>query len=154
MLRGLDVPGVTGDGDVPTMIKVAGRSELDAELTVYLRDEAASAERERQAVALEEIERLQAAGVLDAVAVEHWRDVPVGDRYAEFADAVGDAALAPYFGPPADGVAGEVPAVCIAVREDGDLVGLYPRRANGTDQTVGDCVRALCAGDRVRNVRA
>jgi len=154
MLRGLDVPGGIGDGDVPTLIKVAGRTELDAEVTVYLRDAVASAERERQTAVVEEMDRLAAAGVLDHAAVESWRDVPAGDRYAEFVEAVGAAALDPYFEPTADGDALEVPAACIAIREDGDLTGLYPRQSDGTDQTVLDCVRALCAGDRVRNVRA
>lgn len=152
MLRGLDVPGVTGDGDVPTMIKVAGRTELDAEVTVYVRENAASPERERQAVVTEEIERLTDAGVLDEVAVTHWSDVNAGDQYAEFVDAVDADALDPYFEATADGSAIEVPTVCIAIREDDDLTGLYPRRENGTEQTVGDCVRALCSGDRVRNV--
>lgn len=155
MLRGLDVPGVTGTGDddVPTMIKVAGRTELDADVTVYLRDRVESAERERQEVVLEEMDRLQDAGVLDSVVVESWSEVPAGDRYREFVDAVGADALDPFFAPKAeDGGAVEVPAVCIAIREDGDLSGLYPIATERTDQTVGDCVRALCAGDRVRNV--
>ncbi len=153
MLRGLDVPGVAGgDGDEPTMIKVAGRTELDAEVTVYLREGASSAERERQRVVTEELDRLEAAGVLQDVAVESWSDVPARERHAEFVDAVGADALDPYFEPTTDGGAVEVPAVCIAIREAGDLTGLYPRRSDGTEQTVGDCVRALCSGDRVRNV--
>lgn len=152
MLRGLDVPGVTGDGDVPTMIKVAGRTELDAEVTVYVREHAASAEHERQQVVTEEMERLVDAGVLDEVAVTDWSEVDAGDRYAEFVDAVGADAIDAYFEAKAEGGAIEVPAVCIAIREDDELTGLYPRRQAGTEQTVGDCVRALCTGDRVRNV--
>lgn len=152
MLRGLDVPGVTGDGDVPTMIKVAGRTELDADVTVYTREAASSAERERQAVVTEEMERLVDAGVLEAVAVKDWSDVSAADRYAEFVDAVGADALDPYFEERADGGAIEVPAVCIALRQDDELVGLYPRSMDDSEQTVGDCVRALCTGDRVRNV--
>lgn len=154
MLRGLDVPGVTGgDDDVPTMIKVAGRTELDADVTVYLRDRVESVERERQEVVIEEMDRLQDAGVLDDVAVESWSEIPAGERYGEFADAVGSEALDPFFEPKAtDGGAVEVPAVCIAIREDDELTGLYPMETERTDQTVGDCVRALCAGDRVRNV--
>lgn len=153
MLRGLDVPGVTGsDGDAPTMIKVAGRTELDAEVTVYLRDRVESAERERQEVVAEEMARLEDAGVLEDVAVESWSDVAAGDRYAEFVDAVGTDAIDPYFDRKADGGAVEVPAVCIAIREDDELTGLYPMETDRTEQTVGDCVRALCTGDRVRNV--
>ena len=42
MLRGLDYREAGGD-DVPMMIKVAGRTELDAAVTVYRREAASSA---------------------------------------------------------------------------------------------------------------
>lgn len=152
MLRGLDVPGVNGDEDVPTIIKVAGRTELEADVTVYLRESVSSAERERQEVVREEIERLENAGVLESVSFASWNDVRAGDRFEEFVEAVGADAVEPFFEEKAGGNAVEVPAVCIAIRQDGELTGLYPRRKDGTEQTVGDCVRALCSGDRVENV--
>ena len=52
MLRGLDYREA-GD-DVPMMIKVAGRTELDAAVTVYRREAASSTERERQRIVAEE----------------------------------------------------------------------------------------------------
>ena len=150
MLRGLDTS--RGSDDVPIMIKVAGRTELAAGVTVYVRETAASAERERQAVVREEMDRLESAGVLEDVAVVAWSDVPAGERYAEFVEAVGADALEPSFEERADGTVVELPAVCVAIRENGELTGLYPQYGD-VEQTVGDCVRALCAGDRVANVR-
>lgn len=151
MLRGLDTSSANGD-DVPMMIKVAGRTELAADVTVYLRESVSGAERERQQVVRAEMERLENAGVLDGVTFASWSEVRAGDRFDEFVEAVGAEALEPFFEEKAGGKAIEVPAVCIALREDGDLTGLYPRRRDGAEQTVGDCVRALCAGDRVENV--
>ena len=89
---------------------------------------------------------------LESVTVADWSDVRVGDRYDEFVDAVGTGALEPFFEEKADGSAVEVPAVCIAIHDEEGLTGLYPRRNGGTEQTVGDCIRALAAGDRVENV--
>ena len=150
MLRGLD-HREAGD-DVPMMIKVAGRTELNAAVTVYRREAASSIERERQRIVAEEMGRLEEAGVLESVTVADWSDVRVSDRYDEFVGAVGAGALEPFFQEKADGSAVEVPAVCIAIRDDGELTGLYPRHDGGTEQTVGDCIRALAAGDRVENV--
>ena len=151
MLRGLDYREAGGD-DVPMMIKVAGRTELDAAVTVYRREAASSTERERQRIVAEEMGRLEDAGVLESVTVADWSDVRVGDRYDEFVEAVGTEALEPFFEEKADGSAVEVPAVCIAIHDEEGLTGLYPRRNGGTEQTVGDCIRALAAGDRVENV--
>ena len=151
MLRGLDTSGGNGD-DVSMIIKVAGRTDPEADVTVYLRESVSSAERERQAVVRTEMERLENAGVLDGVTFASWNDVRAGERFDEFVDAVGAGALEPFFDEKADGSAIEVPAVCIAVRADDELTGLYPRRKDGAEQTVGDCVRALCTGDRVENV--
>ena len=151
MLRGLDYREAGGD-DVPMMIKVAGRTELDAAVTVYRREAVSSTERERQRIVAEEMGRLEEAGVLESVTVADWSDVRVGDRYDEFVDAVGAERLEPFSEEKADGSAVEVPAVCVAIRDDGELTGLYPRHDGGTEQTVGDCIRALAAGDRVENI--
>jgi hypothetical protein len=45
-----------------------------------------------------------------------------------------------------------VPAVRVGIREDEDLTGLHPGERDRTERTVGDCDRALCAGDRIRNL--
>ena len=71
MLRGLDYREA-GDDDVPMMIKVAGRTELDAAVTVYRREAASSTEQERQRVVAEGTGRLEDAGVLGSVTVADW----------------------------------------------------------------------------------
>lgn len=150
MLRGLDVP-TGGTAEEPTIVKVAGRAKLEASLTVYVDDTATGADADRQLDILQAIDRLESAGVLSETAIVSWEDSDVGSVYDEFSDATGGS-LAPHFETVADGDAVDVPKVCIAIRREGDLTGLYPRRKDGTDQSVEDCIRALCNDDRVENL--
>lgn len=152
MLRGLDVRGKASDDQ--SIIKVADREDFDGEVTVYVNESVSGDARTRQRRVIDEFDRLQAAGVLDDVTVVSWQDADVVSYYEEFADAVGEAKLAPFFERQEDGNAFELPDVCFAVREDGELTGLYPRTRNGTENTVQDGLRALCSGDRVENVDA
>lgn len=149
MLRGLDVP-TGGTAEEPTIVKVAGRTRLEAGLTVYVDDGATGAEADRQAEILQAIDRLESAGVLTATDIVAWADCDAGAVYDEFGAATGHR-LAPHY-QERDDDSIDVPSVCIAIRRDGDLTGLYPRRKNGTDQTVEDCIRALCNDDRVENL--
>ena len=151
MLRGLDVRGAAADGG-RTIIRVAGRQPIDAEVTVYVDANASGAAAERQETVVEELERLEAAGVVDAPSVVTWQDADVGARFEEFRDAVGDAPLEPFFEELADGEALDVPHVCVTLREEGSLAGLYPRTKGGDDRTVEDCLRALRTGDGAENV--
>ena len=156
MLRGLDYREAGGD-DVPMIIKVAGRTELDAAVTVYRREAVSSTERERQRIVVEEMGRLEEAGVLESVTVADWSDVRVGDRYDEFVDAVGTEALEPFFEErPATGTDDRVvdlPAICIVHRDGGTPSALYPHWSDGTHHSIEDCTRALCAGDDIENLR-
>ena len=160
MLRGLDARGADED---PIVVKVADRPTLEGTTTVYLRTGVSSVVRDRQARVRETFDQLRNAGVLGDVDVVEWPErarTPADTdveaeavaRYDDFVDAVGAGALEPFFEERADGSALEVPAVCIAIRDDGGLTGLYPRHDGDTEQTVGDCIRALAAGDRVENV--
>lgn len=151
MLRGLDSRGTAAAED-STIIKVADRAPLDAEMTVYVDGNASDDAAERQANVAAEFERLEAAGVLQTVSIVAWQDVDAGVCYEEFREAVGVADLAPFFEELADGNAIDVPHVCVAIRDDDELTGLYPRLNRGTEQTVEDCFRALASGDRVENV--
>ena len=151
MLRGLDVRGGAAD-DEQTIIKVADREPIDAEVTAFVDANATGAAAERQAEVTAELERLEAAGVLDAASVVAWQDADVGARFEEFRDAVGDASLEPFFEELADGNALDVPHVCVALRQGDSLTGLYPRREDGDDRTVDDCLRALRTGDGAENV--
>lgn len=152
MLRGLDVRGKATDEQ--SIIKVADREDFDGDVTVYVNESVTGDARTRQRSVIDEFDRLQAAGVLDDVTVVAWQDADVVAYYEEFVDAVGEPALEPFFDRQGDGDAFELPDVCFAVREDGDLTGLYPRTRNGSEQTVEDGLRALCSGERVENVDA
>lgn len=149
MLRGLDVP-TGGTAEEPTIVKVAGRTRLEAGLTVYVDDGATGGEADRQVEILQAIDRLESAGVLTDTEIVAWEDCDAGAVYDEFAAATEDS-LEPHY-EERDDDSIDVPSVCIVIRCDGELTGLYPRRKNGTEQTVGDCIRALCNGDRVENL--
>lgn len=149
MLRGLDVP-TGGTAEEPIIVKVAGRTRLEAGLTIYLDDEATGAEADRQVEILQAIDRLESAGVLTETEIVSWADCDAGAVYDEF-DAATAQSLAPRSRERGDDSI-DVPSVCIAIRRDGELTGLYPRRKHGTEQTVEDCIRALCNGDRVENL--
>lgn len=149
MLRGLDVP-TGGTAEEPTIVKVAGRTRLEAGLTVYVDEGATGAEADRQVEILQAIDRLESAGVLTEAEIVSWEDCDAGTVYDEFGAATADS-LEPHY-EERDDDSIDVPSVCIAIRRDGELTGLYPRRKNGTDQSVADCIRALCNGDRVENL--
>lgn len=150
MLRGLDSRGRADDAT--TIIKVADRDPIESAVTVYVDANASADAADRQEDVTEEIERLEAAGVLADAEVVAWQDADAGAIYREFVDAVGADALAPFFGELAGGNALDVPHVAMALRDDGDLTGLYPRQADGEATTVEDCLRALRTGDAVENV--
>ncbi|MFT4905011.1 MAG: hypothetical protein ACI8UR_001577 [Natronomonas sp.] len=151
MLRGLDSRGTSGT-DESTIIKVAERESFDGDITVYVNESVSGDARTRQRSVIDELDRLQAAGVLDDTSVIAWQDADVVSYFEEFTDVVGEGDLEPFFEEFADGNAFDLPDVCIAVREVGELTGLYPRTKNGDTQTVEDGLRALCGGDRVENV--
>lgn len=150
MLRGLDVP-TGGTAEEPTIVKVAGRARLEAALTVYVDNSATGDAADRQLDIIQTIDRLESAGVLTETAIVAWQDCDVKSVFEELETATGES-LAPHFVSMAEGDAVDVPEVSIAIRRDGELTGLYPRRKDGSDQSVEDCIRALCNGDRVENL--
>ncbi len=165
MLRGLDSDG--GDGD-PVVVKVADRNPLDGAVTAYLRTGVTSVVRERQSRVRETVERAAAAGVVDDADVVGWPErvrAPADTDlaadalalYDEFVAAIEAEPLVPFFeARPGAGGADRVvdlPAICVAYRVDGNLAGLYPRWRDGEHDSIEDCLRALCNGDELRNVR-
>lgn len=152
MLRGLDTRVGPDTDDEPSIIKVAGRANLEGDATIYVDDAASGSDKKRQEKILEEFDRLQAAGVLEATTVVTWQDADAMARYEEFADTAGETSLEPFFETLAEGNALDVPAVCVAIYDDETLTGLYPTTANGVEQHVEDCLRALSSGDCVENV--
>ena len=125
---------------------------VDVEVTVLVDANASGAAAERQEEVTAHIEQLEAAGVLEATSIVAWQDADVGARYDEFRGAVGDASLDLFFEELADVDALDVPHVCVTLREDDSLTGLYPRTKDGDDQTVEDCLRVLRTGDGAENV--
>lgn len=150
MFMGLDSTAATSDHE-PFIIKSAGREPVVAEVTVYVRESAPSAAADRVKALLDGFDRVAAAGVAD-VDIETWN--PEADRYEAFVDAVGWQSLEPFFDTRA-ATGGRVvvpPPICVSLRREGSVVGLYPRWNDGTHETVRDCLTALAAGDAVENV--
>lgn len=168
MIRGIGSDHERGRPEDAPIVKVADRTEIVGELTVYLREAPPEYVRERQQAVLDTIERLEAAAVLDGPTVVSWpkhvrvptdrTDTHAGDAYREFADAVGEAALEPFFDrKPVPGRGEDVlvlPTICIALRTDDGLAGLYPHWNDGTHHSIEDCRRALSVGDAIANVSA
>lgn len=96
MLRGFDV-NEGPKGDEPTIIKVAGRTSLDADGTVYVNANVSGDDVDRQERVAEEFRRLESAGVIREASVVTWQETDALARYEEFRDAAGEASLAPFF---------------------------------------------------------
>ncbi|WP_178918258.1 HTH domain-containing protein [Natronomonas gomsonensis] len=163
MLRGLDMGGKSG-GE-PTIIRVADREPLSAELTLYVHETVPDAASDRVSSALDGFELLEQAGVVTDRRVETVSRQPTGNEadgsapaavYDEFVEAVDWESLDPFFKtrPGSDGADRVTfPPLCVAIRDAGELTGLYPRWNDGTHESIEDCLNALAAGDRVENVR-
>ncbi|QLD85355.1 hypothetical protein HWV23_06310 [Natronomonas halophila] len=162
MLRGLDVWGKS-DGE-PTIIKAADRDALSGSVTVYVSNSLSPESHDRLRSVLDNFDRLEAAEVVDDVRVTRWpetveapTDGPAAAAlacYDEFADAVGADTLEPHFeehsGEGAHERTVEFADICVAIRDDGELTGLYPRADEGA--SIEDCLTALAAGNPVENV--
>jgi hypothetical protein len=157
----------TGPRTFPT---VTAETPLDASVTLYLRAGAPTAARDRQADARARVEALADAGLLPDLSVSEWpskavvpvdgpADAAVG-TYEEFADAAAShpgVHLDPFFEDrPGVGRTDRVvvlPVVCIAVRRDEALTGLYPCWNEGDHDAVEDGLAALESGADVENLR-
>jgi len=164
MLRGLDTWGESNDE--PMIIKAAGREAFDGDVTIYVAESLSSESHERFRAVRDGFDRLEAAEVIDGVTVVTWPteiDAPTDGHenevvatYDEFVESVGTDALEPFF----EAETGDddhervvsMPDICITVRDEGELTGLYPKRDGSTTQSVEDCLAALAMGDRVENV--
>jgi hypothetical protein len=154
----------------PTLPTVTAEEPLEASVTLYLRAGAPTAARDRQTDARARVEALADAGVLPDPTVSEWpsravvpSDGPADaavETYDEFAAAVATRPgvhLDPFFEDrPGVGRSDRVvvlPVVCIAVRRDGELTGLYPCWNEGTHDAVEDGLAALESGEDVENLR-
>jgi len=164
MLRGLDTWGESDDE--PMIIKAAGREAFDGDVTVYVAESLSSESHERFRAVREGFDRLEAAEVVDGVSIVTWPtevDAPTDGPenevvaiYDEFVESVGTDALEPFF----EAETGDddhertvtMPDICITVRDEGELTGLYPKRNGSETQSVEDWLAALAMGDRAENV--
>lgn len=134
--------------------------DADRRATLFAREELPRPATERRDVVAEQLAAIVASGSLAGVDVVHWdKRVPAagGARerslVAEFRKWAVDADvdLAPCFGTRRchDGRAGEVrtelvlPALCLAVYEDDELVAVAPRATDDGVVTVADCLARL-----------
>jgi len=164
VFRGLDAAG----GEADPVVKVADRRTFEGTVSVYLRGGVTAVVADRQTRVRDTGEQVAAAGVVDTVEVVEWpervRDPPESavaadalGLYDEFIDAVDAEPLVPFFetrsgAGSADRVV-DLPAISVAYRVDGELAGLYPRWRDGHHDSIEDCLRALCTGERLRNLR-
>lgn len=154
----------------PARPTVTAETPLEASVTLYLRSDAPTAARDGQTDARVRIEALADAGVLPDLTVNEWpskavvptdgpADPAVGtyDEFAEATSGYPGVRLDPFFEDrPGVGRTDRVvilPVVCIAVRREGALTGLYPCWKGGDHQAVEDGLAALEAGETVENLR-
>ena len=170
MFRGLDIDDSAATTPAAPIVKIEERAPLDGELTVYLRSSAPDVARERQRAVLDLVDCLESAAVVDDVPVVRWPKrvrAPANSDpaaaaavacYDEFVERVGVRALEPFFEErPATGRVDRVivfPVICIAVRDEGELTGLYPHWNDGVHHSIEDCLAALSAGEPVDNIGA
>lgn len=160
--------GEHGETDHSTESEVETAVDPDCTVTLHLRASAPAAATRRQRTVLDRLQSLASDGVVPELRVERWSSrvtVPSnGDDgepgpvalYDEFEAAAerADARLEPFFetreavggllsaGPPTDRVI-VFPVVCLTVRRDGDLTGLFPCWKDGNHHSVEDGLEAL-----------
>lgn len=165
-----------------TALDTEGGSSVDADdsavsVTVHLRAAPSMPAANRQEAVVSRLTDLAAAGAIPEVGIERWSGqvtVPVPDAdtdagavelFEEFESAADEAGvrLEPFFeskqavggllsaGPTASKIIA-FPVVCITVRRDEALTGLYPCWKDGDHHSVEDCLDALADGAPVENL--
>lgn len=149
-------PGPTDDAEpLPPEVSV----------TLYLRSSASPPAKRRQNAIRERFDALDEISVLSRAAVRGWDrradDFDVDethalDLYDEFAAVVGsDGHLDPFFRESSTGFGDRsvvLPVLCLVVRRNDAVTGLYPCWYEGTHWSVEDGLRALETGEDVENL--
>jgi hypothetical protein len=169
-------PGAEHSDTDTTEAETATTVGADCTVTLHLRSSAPAAATRRQRTVLDRLEALADDGVVPELHVERWgskvtvaadsddEDSAVA-LYDEFEAAAerADARLEPFFetreavggllsaGPPTDRII-VFPVVCLTVRRDGDLTGLFPCWQDGEHHSVEDGLDALTAGNDAENL--
>jgi len=154
------IPRATRDALDPTASPEAATDPFGGEVVLYFRAGVPDVARDRQRAVLARLDQLTAEGAVGSVRTAQWAakarvpaDGPAPEaaaRYDEFADAVGAGSLRPFFKErPGVGRLERVvvlPAVCLAVRDEGELLDVYPRYEDGAHRSVEDGIAALADG--------
>lgn len=145
--------------------------------TLYMRPASSTAVQRRQERIRGRFKELHGNGMLETLTVKRWNkevnidadgtatDETAASLFTEFherADAV-DARLEPFFQEheavnnffstsPSDRSL-VFPVLCVTVRRDEELVGLYPCWRHSVHHSVGDCLDMLEDGETVTNMR-
>ena len=147
-----------------------GSDNKPLELDVYMRTFVPDAAQRRQEAMLERMRDLRDRGKVDDVSVSRWssqvcvspgleHDAADGaEAYRELKDAVADTDLSiePFFrerqGTGEDRRVVSLPVICVAVRRDGEITGIFPCSATDGTYSVTDCLDALEDETDVENV--
>jgi hypothetical protein len=147
-----------------------GSDNEPLELDVYMRAFVPDAAQRRQEAMLERMRDLADRGKIDDLSVTRWSnqvsvtpdldsDNPAGEHvYRELDAATEDTTLSiePFFrerrGPKEDRQVISLPVICVVVRSDETVAGIYPCSADDSTYSVTDCLDALEAGENVANV--
>jgi len=153
VLRGLDASAAARSDYEPPVVRVAGREPLDATATVYVHAEPSPSCHRRFGAALDRLELLVDAGLLESVRAVAWpaRVTPsceaepaVRQLVCAFHRAAGHEALDPWFEVDADGLA--VPELALVLRRADGIADLYPRRTDAAEVPVETGLERLCTG--------
>jgi len=146
---------------------------IEGELAVELclRSAAPSVARGRQKRVRDRVAELESRGVVADATVTYWNtrvcipgsNAGPADRcprvVGEILDAVedGDVSIEPYFrrreaSHDADECVLALPVICLLVREEGELCGVYPATEDGEGHTVSDGLDRLETGEGVQNL--
>jgi len=145
-------------------------ADRQLELDVYMRAFAPDAAQRRQEAMLERMRELRDRGMIEEVSVTRWsnqvsvspehdREPPVGvEAYRELDQTTDGTELSiePFFrersGHRENRTVLSLPVLCVAIRRDGQITGVYPCSAPDGSYSVTDCLDALAAGEDVENV--
>ena len=146
-------------------VATADALDGDVSVTLYLRSSATPPAKRRQVATRARFDQLVAHDVLPTVSVEGWQRHAEGrdfdethalDLYDEFSAAVGGRGhLDPFFRERNAGFGGRsvvLPVLCLVLRREGTVTGLYPCWHDGTHWSVEDGLRALETGDDAENL--
>ena len=139
-------------------------------LDVCLRSAVAGITEARQEEVLDRVQQLRRTGAIDDVAVTYWggrvaapndgtrNDSGTPDVVTELYDVIedSDVSLKPFFrektGDRENRTVLFLPVVCLVVRQNDEVVGVYPATRDEEHQTLQDGLAALSEGDAWANL--